>query len=183
MQAQKYEAAKWGLGLRMRDGAIDAQVERAFETGQLLRTHVMRPTWHFVAPADPVALGSHCATRAPHCIVLQPSTGTGCANIGSRHRCHRTGASRSASIADFPACAGRRRPGSGHVAQGSERACRVDSSDAAATVDGARAARARRRRRSISDLSRVPVGVVRVLIVSRVRLPVSSPIGSRSHGL
>jgi DNA glycosylase AlkZ-like len=52
VQAQEYEAAKWGLGLRLRDGAIDAPVEHAFETGQLLRTHVMRPTWHFVAPAD-----------------------------------------------------------------------------------------------------------------------------------
>jgi hypothetical protein len=26
--------------------------ERAFNDGALLRTHLLRPTWHFVAPAD-----------------------------------------------------------------------------------------------------------------------------------
>jgi hypothetical protein len=36
----------------MRDGAVDADVDRAFDEGRILRTHVMRPTWHFVAPAD-----------------------------------------------------------------------------------------------------------------------------------
>lgn len=51
VQAQEYPFAKWGLGLRLR-GATDASVERAFASGAILRTHVMRPTWHFVAPAD-----------------------------------------------------------------------------------------------------------------------------------
>src|SRR5687768_14738261 len=51
VQAQEYEPAKWGLGLRMA-GASDATVERAFEEGRILRTHLMRPTWHFVTPAD-----------------------------------------------------------------------------------------------------------------------------------
>ena len=35
----------------MRD-AVDADIERAFNEGRILRTHVMRPTWHFVTPAD-----------------------------------------------------------------------------------------------------------------------------------
>jgi hypothetical protein len=52
VQAQEYEAAKWALGLRMPDGAADAEIERAFEAGRVLRTHVMRPTWHFVTPGD-----------------------------------------------------------------------------------------------------------------------------------
>jgi hypothetical protein len=52
MQAQEYEPAKWGVGLRMGDGAVDADVERAVEHGEILRTHVMRPTWHFVTPED-----------------------------------------------------------------------------------------------------------------------------------
>jgi hypothetical protein len=52
VQAQEYEPAKWGLGLRMDENAIDAQVEEAFTRGQILRTHVMRPTWHFVTSAD-----------------------------------------------------------------------------------------------------------------------------------
>ena len=51
VQAQEYALAKWALGLRM-DMATDAQVEQAFNQGLILRTHVMRPTWHFVTPAD-----------------------------------------------------------------------------------------------------------------------------------
>lgn len=52
VQAQEYEPAKWALGIRMRDGAVDDIVERAFADGRILRTHVMRPTWHFVTPDD-----------------------------------------------------------------------------------------------------------------------------------
>ncbi|HET9268346.1 MAG TPA: winged helix DNA-binding domain-containing protein [Vicinamibacterales bacterium] len=52
VQAQEYEAAKWGLGLRMSDGVGESDVERALDEGRILRTHVLRPTWHFVTPAD-----------------------------------------------------------------------------------------------------------------------------------
>ncbi len=51
VQAQDYTAAKWGLGLRapaLRDAAVDEALAR----GAILRTHVMRPTWHFVSPRD-----------------------------------------------------------------------------------------------------------------------------------
>ena len=51
VQAQDYGGAKWALGVRAR-GCVDADVDRAFDSGAILRTHVMRPTWHFVAPAD-----------------------------------------------------------------------------------------------------------------------------------
>ena len=51
MQAQDYAGAKWGIGLRAID-AGDSAIERAFNEGAILRTHMMRPTWHFVAPAD-----------------------------------------------------------------------------------------------------------------------------------
>lgn len=51
VQAQDYNGAKWALALRMR-AATDAAVEEAFNAGQILRTHLMRPTWHFVAPDD-----------------------------------------------------------------------------------------------------------------------------------
>jgi DNA glycosylase AlkZ-like len=51
VQAQDFGAAKWALGLRMHD-AIDAAIEKAFNDGSILRTHVMRPTWHFVTPKD-----------------------------------------------------------------------------------------------------------------------------------
>jgi hypothetical protein len=52
VQAQEYRAAKWAVALRMTDGATDARIERAFDEGHILRTHVMRPTWHFVAAPD-----------------------------------------------------------------------------------------------------------------------------------
>jgi hypothetical protein len=51
VQAQDYAGAKWAIGLRT-DGVTDADVERAFSEGAFLRTHVLRPTWHFVAPED-----------------------------------------------------------------------------------------------------------------------------------
>jgi hypothetical protein len=51
VQAQDYPAAKWALGLRA-PGLTDADVEQAFAEGSILRTHVLRPTWHFVTPAD-----------------------------------------------------------------------------------------------------------------------------------
>jgi hypothetical protein len=52
MQAQEYDPAKWAIGLRLHGRAAEAEVERAFADGRILRTHVMRPTWHFVTPAD-----------------------------------------------------------------------------------------------------------------------------------
>ena len=52
VQAQEYAAAKWGVGLRMPAGAKDADVEEAFNAGRIVRTHVLRPTWHFVAATD-----------------------------------------------------------------------------------------------------------------------------------
>ena len=51
MQAQEYPMAKWAIGLRM-PGLKEADVDRAFNEGAILRTHLMRPTWHFVTPAD-----------------------------------------------------------------------------------------------------------------------------------
>ena len=51
VQAQDYAAAKWALAQRLR-GATDAALDAAFNAGAILRTHVLRPTWHFVAPAD-----------------------------------------------------------------------------------------------------------------------------------
>jgi len=51
VQAQDFAAAKWALGLRLPQ-ATEAQIEKAFNDGAILRTHVMRPTWHFVAPQD-----------------------------------------------------------------------------------------------------------------------------------
>lgn len=51
VQAQDYPGAKWAIGQRLRH-ATDAAIEKAFADGSILRTHVLRPTWHFVTPAD-----------------------------------------------------------------------------------------------------------------------------------
>jgi hypothetical protein len=53
MQAQEYAMAKWAIALRLPEGSItNAEVEKAFNSGKILRTHMMRPTWHFVAPKE-----------------------------------------------------------------------------------------------------------------------------------
>lgn len=44
-------AARWALGLRLED-ATEETIERALNDGRILRTHVMRPTWHLVAASD-----------------------------------------------------------------------------------------------------------------------------------
>lgn len=51
MQAQDYSAAKWAIGNRIK-GSTDHTVEADFNSGKILRTHVLRATWHFVSPAD-----------------------------------------------------------------------------------------------------------------------------------
>jgi len=52
VQAQDYRAAKWALAVRMRGAVTDAYIERAFNDARIVRTHVMRPTWHFVSATD-----------------------------------------------------------------------------------------------------------------------------------
>lgn len=51
VQSQDYEGAKWALGLRA-PALTAASVDAAFDAGEIPRTHVMRPTWHFVLPED-----------------------------------------------------------------------------------------------------------------------------------
>jgi hypothetical protein len=51
VQAQDYSGAKWALAMRMHTG-VDAEIEREINEGKILRTHVLRPTWHFIAPED-----------------------------------------------------------------------------------------------------------------------------------
>ena len=51
VQSQDYAAALWGVGLRLKDARL-LSVDAAFNEGRFLRTHVLRPTWHFVLPSD-----------------------------------------------------------------------------------------------------------------------------------
>jgi len=50
-QAQDFSGAKWALAQRG-PNSTDAVIEKTYNEGKILRTHVMRPTWHFVAPDD-----------------------------------------------------------------------------------------------------------------------------------
>lgn len=52
VQSQDFGPAKWSVAQRMDGAATDATLDRAFDAGRILRTHVLRPTWHFVTPED-----------------------------------------------------------------------------------------------------------------------------------
>ncbi len=51
MQSQAVEMAKWGVGLRL-PGATIRSIDEAIDSGKIIRTHILRPTWHFVSAAD-----------------------------------------------------------------------------------------------------------------------------------
>lgn len=51
IQAQDFGPAKWSIAQRL-TGLVDGDVERVVSDGSILRTHVLRPTWHFVARTD-----------------------------------------------------------------------------------------------------------------------------------
>jgi hypothetical protein len=51
MQAQDWSMAKWALGLRL-PHLKEKDVEAKLNDGSILRTHILRPTWHLVSPAD-----------------------------------------------------------------------------------------------------------------------------------
>ena len=51
MQSQDYGPAKWSVGQRSK-GLTDRDLDEAVAAGSIIRTHVLRPTWHFVARDD-----------------------------------------------------------------------------------------------------------------------------------
>jgi hypothetical protein len=51
VQAQEFPYARWSLAQRTA-GATAADVEQAVADGRILRTHILRPTWHFVHRDD-----------------------------------------------------------------------------------------------------------------------------------
>ncbi|MEI6766396.1 MAG: winged helix DNA-binding domain-containing protein [Bacteroidota bacterium] len=51
MQAQDYAMATWAVGVRLTNTTLQ-HIESAINEGEILRTHLMRPTWHFVSSAD-----------------------------------------------------------------------------------------------------------------------------------
>jgi len=61
VQSQLHDMSLWALGRR--SGASLAEVTAAFDRGEFVRTHVLRPTWHHVLPADLVDLLELTAPR------------------------------------------------------------------------------------------------------------------------
>lgn len=62
VQAQDYPMSKWAVGVRL-PGTTEAAVEDALNRAEIIRTHILRPTWHLVAAAD---LRWLLALTAPH---------------------------------------------------------------------------------------------------------------------
>ncbi len=51
MQAQDYAMAKWAIGVRL-PNSTDKAIETAIDKSEIIRTHLLRPTWHLVAAED-----------------------------------------------------------------------------------------------------------------------------------
>lgn len=51
VQAQDFAGAKWGIAQRTTP-TTDTALDALFDRGALLRTHLLRPTWHLVLRAD-----------------------------------------------------------------------------------------------------------------------------------
>lgn len=51
VQSQDFTPAGWSIGMRC-DGVDEGRFLEAFDAGEILRTHVLRPTWHLVHPDD-----------------------------------------------------------------------------------------------------------------------------------
>lgn len=51
IQAQDYQMAKWAIGTRLSD-PTDQKIESSLDKGDIIRIHVLRPTWHFIPAED-----------------------------------------------------------------------------------------------------------------------------------
>jgi len=51
IQAQDFLMSKWAIGVRLSDPAVDI-VESSINKGEIVRIHVLRPTWHLISSAD-----------------------------------------------------------------------------------------------------------------------------------
>lgn len=51
MQAQDYSMSKWAFGIRL-PKSTERSIDREIDSGKIIRTHLLRPTWHFVSSDD-----------------------------------------------------------------------------------------------------------------------------------
>ena len=52
VQSQDVPGAMWALAARMRPGTTMAAIGESFDGAEFVRTHALRPTWHFLAPDE-----------------------------------------------------------------------------------------------------------------------------------
>jgi hypothetical protein len=51
MQAQDLPMSKWAVGIRL-PGSVEKVINDAIDNAEIIRTHLMRPTWHLVSSED-----------------------------------------------------------------------------------------------------------------------------------
>jgi hypothetical protein len=51
MQAQDFGMSKWAIGVRL-SASKEENINQSINSGEILRTHLLRPTWHFVSNDD-----------------------------------------------------------------------------------------------------------------------------------
>lgn len=52
VQSQELHSSAWGVAQRLATPATLAEVQATLADGAVLRTHILRPTWHYVVPED-----------------------------------------------------------------------------------------------------------------------------------
>ena len=63
MQAQEYRMMRWAVAMRTGKPSLQA-FQQAFNSGKIIRLHLMRGTWQLVAAEDYWQLLSLCASKA-----------------------------------------------------------------------------------------------------------------------
>ena len=63
MQAQEYRMMRWAVAMRTRKPSAKA-FKRAFDSGQIVRLHLMRGTWQLVSAEDYWSMIALCAPKA-----------------------------------------------------------------------------------------------------------------------
>lgn len=69
VQSQELHSSAWGVAQRLATPATLAEVQAALADGTVLRTHILRPTWHYVVPEDLAPLMTATAPRVRRAIL------------------------------------------------------------------------------------------------------------------
>ena len=51
IQAQDFNMSKWAFGIRIRN-STEELINNEIDSGSIVRTHLLRPTWHFASSKD-----------------------------------------------------------------------------------------------------------------------------------